>query len=89
MLWLIPPSVPASGIRELPTDANFAWAKDSYSKRQRTISIWSSLATLRTRLWLAETKQTYPGGFTAAKQSVSNYFGAAAADARAGVRARR
>lgn len=62
--------VDPSGFRELPTDANFAWAKDSYSKRQRTISIWSSLATLRTRLWLAETKQTYPGGFTAAKQSV-------------------
>ena len=55
---------------EPPLSTDFTWSRESYSKWQRTISIWSSLATLRTRLWLAENKRTYPGGFTPAKQSV-------------------
>lgn len=58
-----------AGYRDLPTDVNFAWSQDSYSKTQRTIGIWSALATLRTRAWLNEAKWTYPGGFTDAKQS--------------------
>lgn len=62
---------------EPPLSTDFTWSRESYSRWQRTISIWSSLATLRTRLWLAENKRTYPGGFTPAKQSVRPSLSAA------------
>lgn len=58
------------GIRGLPVSTSVEWSTDGYSRWQRTVSIWTSLAALRTRLWLIETKQSYPGGFTEAKQSV-------------------
>lgn len=48
----------------LPTDYQYTWAQENYSKRQRTFDTWSFVLTLRARLWLLDQKWSYPGGMT-------------------------
>ena len=40
----------------LPLDTQYRWAQERYSRRRRALDIWSSLAVLRTRLWLLDQK---------------------------------
>jgi len=51
-----------------PSDANFKWARDSYSGAERTLDVWSFVLTLRARLYLLDAKFTYLGGFSEEKQ---------------------
>lgn len=51
-----------------PSDANFKWARDSYSTAERTLDVWSFVLTLRARLYLLDAKFTYLGGFSEEKQ---------------------
>lgn len=53
----------------LPMDTDFKWAKDSYSKTQRTVDTWVFFAVFRTRLALLDQKWSYPGGFTEEKKT--------------------
>jgi len=46
----------ADAVEALPLDTQYRWAQERYSKRRRALDIWSSLAVLRTRLWLLEQK---------------------------------
>lgn len=49
--------VTLSGAGEaLPLDTQYRWAQERYSKRRRALDIWTSLAVLRTRLWLLDQK---------------------------------
>lgn len=54
--------------RVLPSDEGFSWAKEDYSATNRNIDVWSFVLTLRSRVWLLDTKWTYVGGFTEEKQ---------------------
>ena len=38
----------------LPTDYQYTWANDSYSKGQRTRDTWTFVLLLRARLWLLD-----------------------------------
>lgn len=49
-----------------PTDADFEWAKDSYSATRRNVDTWAFFLTFRTRLWLLEQRWSYPGGYNGA-----------------------
>jgi len=56
---------------ELPTPAvtvgDFAWARDDYSATWRTVTIWSFIIELRTRLFFIDQAWSYSGGMTAEK----------------------
>lgn len=54
---------------DLPTDYQYTWAQESYSKRQRTLDTWSFVLTLRSRLWLLDQAWSYPGGLTPEKKA--------------------
>lgn len=38
----------------LPTDYQYTWAQENYSKRRRALDSWSFVLTLRARLWLLD-----------------------------------
>ncbi|CAA0837048.1 Protein kinase superfamily protein [Striga hermonthica] len=49
-------------------DKGFSWANENYNSVQRTIDVWSSVISLRVRIFLDTTKWTYIRGFTQEKQ---------------------
>lgn len=53
----------------LPTDYQYTWAQEDYSKRQRALDSWSFVLTLRARLWLLDQAWSYPGGMTPERKS--------------------
>lgn len=54
----------------LPADATqFSWAREDYSRTQRTIQTWSFVLSLRARLFLLDAAWSYPGGMTVEKKS--------------------
>lgn len=54
----------------LPARASqFSWAREDYSKSQRTIETWSFVLSLRARTYLLDAKWSYPGGMTDSKRS--------------------
>ncbi|KAI8468021.1 MAG: ABC1 family-domain-containing protein [Monoraphidium minutum] len=53
----------------LAMDTDFKWARDSYSKTQRTIDTWTFFLAFRSRLYLLDQKWSYVGGFTEEKKS--------------------
>ena len=55
-------------LKVLATDEGFSWANENYSSWQRSIDVWSFVASLRIRIMLDNAKWTYFGGFTEAKQ---------------------
>lgn len=60
----------AAGESDLPTDYQYSWAQESYSKGQRTRDTWSFVLTLRARLWLLDQAWSYgPGGKSEAARS--------------------
>ncbi|GER48267.1 protein kinase superfamily protein [Striga asiatica] len=66
-----PPNLP--GLKEIPIvlpadDKGFSWANENYNSVQRSIDVWSSVISLRVRIFLDTTKWTYIGGFTQDKQ---------------------
>ncbi|XP_024524239.1 protein ACTIVITY OF BC1 COMPLEX KINASE 7, chloroplastic [Selaginella moellendorffii] len=52
----------------LPSDENFSWSKENYSKLQRTIDVWSFVLSLRAKLFLIDAKWSYVGGFSEEKK---------------------
>ena len=54
--------------RPPPSDSSYAWSNDEYNAIQRSIDVWSRVLTLRARLFMVDTKWTYIGGFSEAKQ---------------------
>jgi hypothetical protein len=54
---------------ELPTDYQYTWSQEDYSRRRRTLDTWSFVLTLRARLWLLDQAWTYPGGMTPEKKA--------------------
>lgn len=54
---------------DLPTDYQYTWSQEDYSRRRRTIDTWSFVLTLRARLWLLDQAWSYPGGMTPEKKA--------------------
>ena len=48
----------------LPTDYQYTWANDSYSKGQRTRDTWTFVLLLRARLWLLDQVSGRTAGVT-------------------------
>ncbi|KHN43977.1 Hypothetical protein glysoja_026016 [Glycine soja] len=55
-------------LKVLATDEGFSWANENYSSWQRSIDVWSFVASLRIRILLDNAKWAYLRGFTEAKQ---------------------
>lgn len=55
-------------VKVLPSDESFSWSKENYSNLQRTIDVWSFVASLRARIYLDGAKWTFVGGFSEEKQ---------------------
>eukprot|EP00271_Cylindrocystis_brebissonii_P009273 TRINITY_DN2399_c0_g3_i7.p1 TRINITY_DN2399_c0_g3~~TRINITY_DN2399_c0_g3_i7.p1 ORF type:complete len:801 (-),score=132.93 TRINITY_DN2399_c0_g3_i7:801-3203(-) len=55
-------------LKILPSDESFKWAQEKYNTTQRSIDVWSFVASLRVRLFLVDTKWTYLEGFSEEKQ---------------------
>ncbi|GBF95186.1 hypothetical protein Rsub_07899 [Raphidocelis subcapitata] len=53
----------------LPLDTDFKWARDSYSKTQRTADTWVFFLVFRSRLALLDQKWSYAGGFSEEKKA--------------------
>ena len=58
----------SGGPGDLLIDTDFKWARDSYSKAQRSLDTWAFFLTFRARLALLDQKWTYLGGFTEARR---------------------
>ena len=63
------PLPPPRDFSRSPREADFKWARDSYSEAQRTLDTWAFFASFRARLWLLDQKWSYPGGYDDAKRS--------------------
>lgn len=62
-------------LKVLATDEGFSWANENYSSWQRSIDVWSFVASLRIRILLDNAKWAYLGDFTEEKQVGSgSYF---------------
>lgn len=47
-----------------PSDANFEWSQEKYSKTKRTVDVWTFVLGLRAQLFLLDKKWAYVGGMT-------------------------
>ncbi|KAK4781969.1 hypothetical protein SAY86_016071 [Trapa natans] len=58
---LLPPAVE---LNALQTDEGYSWANENYNPVQRSIDVWSTIVSLRIRVWLDNAKWTYVGNFS-------------------------
>jgi predicted unusual protein kinase regulating ubiquinone biosynthesis (AarF/ABC1/UbiB family) len=51
-------------------DKSYRWSRENYSKRRRSIDIWTFVLRLLNRQWLYNKAWSYPGGMTDEKRQV-------------------
>lgn len=56
-----PPFPSSTEDNDLPTDYQYTWSQEDYSRRRRTIDTWSFVLTLRARLWLLDQVGVWTG----------------------------